>query len=78
MLLRGKPDMAITDPNRLLDLGRRVCTFLGEQRGNAPEIIGNVKSMLLQEGVSSSDGMHITAASITTLCPENKSKILPR
>jgi hypothetical protein len=78
MLLRSKPDLTITDPDRLLDLGREVCVYLDTQTGRPIDIVGNVRQLLLAEGVSSNDGQKIAFAAITTLCPQHKSKVLPR
>ena len=77
MLLRNKTDMTITNPDRLLTLGKEVCTYLSTQIGVPPAVVINVREMLIQEGVTSSDGLHITSSAITALCPQYKSKILP-
>ena len=76
-LLRNRSDMTITDPARLLELGKEVCVYLGTQSGPTTVVMGNVKDLLGREGTSGTEWVHITAAAVTTLCPEHKSKILP-
>jgi hypothetical protein len=78
MLLRNKTDMTITNPDRLLTLGKEVCVYLSTQTGPPVQVVGNVRELLLQEGVSSTDGLHITSSAITALCPQYRSTILPR
>jgi hypothetical protein len=76
-LLRNKPEMIITNPDRLLTLGKEVCVYLSTQRGVPLATIINVREMLLQEGVTSDDGREIALAAVNSLCPQYKSKIIP-
>jgi hypothetical protein len=76
-LLRDKPEMIITNPDRLLTLGKEVCVYLSTQRGVPLATIINVREMLLQEGVTSDDGREIALAAVKSLCPQHMSKIIP-